>query len=1022
MMDLALFAHPSAEHLGAPFWVWNCKLERDTLLRQMEIFREMGMGGVTIHCRTGLATEYMGPEFMEIVGECAKKARQMGMKLYLYDEDRWPSGFAGGKVTKDPALRAQYINFLPEKLAGEWDGPLLARYEIDLRDGYLHSYRRLSDGETGNNVWHAHRKTRATGPRFNGQSYVDTLNPQAIHRFIELTHEAYFEAVGEEFGDTIPSIFSDEPQIMNKTVLEHPEDVHEVHMPFTADFPETYYRQYGADVLDTLPEVVWELPDGKVSEARYRYHCHALERFAQAFPDQIGSWCEKHGIAMTGHLMGEQNLRVLTVESGEPMRLYRGFTIPGIDMLCDAREYSTAKQCQSVVHQMGRQGMTSEVYGVTNWDFDFRGHKLQGDWQAALGVTHRVHHLAWASMAGESKRDYPASIFYQSPWYERYRFIEEHFGRLNTVLKRGKPVVKVGVIHPLESYWLAFGPEQQTADTREELENQFAQTVEWLLFGQIDFDFIGEALTETLETDLCDGKLRIGQMEYSAVVVPGCRTLRKNTLRLLERFAEAGGTIIFMGDIPRYVEAVSSEEPARLAKRCEQIPFDKLKLLKTLEPCRTVKITNENGTMCSEYLYQLRRDGDDLFLFVAFGRRVDDPDAQNIQRNCQYNPDVPIPRRITISLPGQYQAYILDTLNGQQYAVDSCYDGVDTHVSRTVFVHDSILLRFCTRHVDAEREKAAPVLTCVRSLNDVTEYQREEPNALILDQAEFRWNGGQWSCCEELLRIDTKIKRLCGFPVDAGDIVQPWAQPAPVVKGYVDLRFRFDSLCSQESVKLACEYGTCAKYRLNGKEFVPDFQGFYVDPCLMTCPLGPIHQGQNILEISVPYTGRTSLEWCYLLGDFGVNLCGNRGILVSQPEKIGFGDLSRQLHPFYGGNLLYHCEVDFDEGEYVLEVDKFRCPVIVCFVDEKEVGTISIAPYRVHLGKLNGKHRITLKAYGNRVNTFGCIHNSDDTTCWFSPDAWRTQGARFSYEYQLKRTGILSAPMLYRVVDDTVEN
>lgn len=305
------------------------------------------MGGVTIHCRTGLATEYMGPEFMEIVGECAKKARQMGMKLYLYDEDRWPSGFAGGKVTKDPALRAQYINFLPEKLAGEWDGPLLARYEIDLRDGYLHSYRRLSDGETGNNVWHAHRMTRATGPRFNGQSYVDTLNPQAIHRFIELTHEAYFEAVGEEFGDTIPSIFSDEPQIMNKTVLEHPEDVHEVHMPFTADFPETYYRQYDADVLDTLPEVVWELPDGKVSEARYRYHCHALERFAQAFPDQIGSWCEMHGVAMTGHLMEEQNLRVLTVESGEPMRLYRGFTIPGIDMLCDAREYQNSILCWS---------------------------------------------------------------------------------------------------------------------------------------------------------------------------------------------------------------------------------------------------------------------------------------------------------------------------------------------------------------------------------------------------------------------------------------------------------------------------------------------------------------------------------------------------------------------------------------------------------------------------------------------------------------------------------------------------
>jgi hypothetical protein len=62
--------------------------------------------------------------------------------------------------------------------------------------------------------------------------------------------------------------------------------------------------------------------------------------------------------------------------------------------------------------------MLSELYGVTNWDYDFRGHKSQGDWQACLGVTVRVPHLAWQTMKGEGKRDYPASIFYQSPRYK----------------------------------------------------------------------------------------------------------------------------------------------------------------------------------------------------------------------------------------------------------------------------------------------------------------------------------------------------------------------------------------------------------------------------------------------------------------------------------------------------------------------------------------------------------------------------------------------------------------------------
>ena len=127
-------------------------------------------------------------------------------------------------------------------------------------------------------------------------------------------------------------------------------------------------------------------------------------------------------------------------------------------MLCDFRELTTAKQAESAVHQFGYEGMLSELYGVTNWDFDFRGHKLAGDWQAALGVTIRVHHLAWTSMAGEAKRDYPASISYQSPWYKEYHLIEDYFGRLNTALTRGSAEVKVGVVHPVESYWLLGRP------------------------------------------------------------------------------------------------------------------------------------------------------------------------------------------------------------------------------------------------------------------------------------------------------------------------------------------------------------------------------------------------------------------------------------------------------------------------------------------------------------------------------------------------------------------------------------
>lgn len=86
--------------------------------------------------------------------------------------------------------------------------------------------------------------------------------------------------------------------------------------------------------------------------------------FSRNFSGQLGEWCDKHGIAFTGHLLHEPELLSQSVSCGETMRNYGKFGIPGIDMLCDQIELTTAKQTQSAVHQYGKEGMLSELYGV----------------------------------------------------------------------------------------------------------------------------------------------------------------------------------------------------------------------------------------------------------------------------------------------------------------------------------------------------------------------------------------------------------------------------------------------------------------------------------------------------------------------------------------------------------------------------------------------------------------------------------------------------------------------------------
>ena len=500
-LSAELFKNPTSEYRGTPFWAWNCKLNKELLTRQIEYLKEMGFGGFHMHSRSGMATEYLSEDFFELVKACADKAKKEDMLAYLYDEDRWPSGSAGGLLTKDKKNRQRYIIFTKNTEENHADMKTayetgetchIASFKVELnKDGTLKSYEKTDEAP---GAWNVYFKTCGDDPWYNDQAYADTLNGDVTDKFIELTYGSYKKAVGEEFNKTVPSIFTDEPQYMQIGNLAFASDDSDVRLPWTWNFADTFEEKYGENINGRLPEIIWDMPNGEPNRIRYCYIDHVCERFVGGFADKCGKWCEENGICFTGHVLLEETLGSQTGAVGEAMRNYRTFGLPGIDMLCNNIELSTAKQAQSVSHQYGREGVMSELYGVTSWQFDFRGHKFQGDWQAALGITLRVPHLSWVSMKGSAKRDYPASISYQSPWYKKYPYIEDHFARVNTALTRGKPSVNVAVIHPVESYWLHYGPSENTYDIRKQLENNFDNVIKWLLFGQIDFDFISESL------------------------------------------------------------------------------------------------------------------------------------------------------------------------------------------------------------------------------------------------------------------------------------------------------------------------------------------------------------------------------------------------------------------------------------------------------------------------------------------------------------------------------------------------
>ena len=1007
-----LFKNPTSEYRGTPFWALNSHLTTEEMCRQIDIFKEMGLGGFHLHVRTGLENEYLSEEYMALVKDAVDKAKSEEMLAWLYDEDRWPSGAAGGLVTKDEKYRGRCLVFTPYKVREGYradtarfeggrsgNGRVIACYDIVLDgDGFLSSYKRISENEeTEGTKWYALLEVHTPSSWYNGQTYIDTLNAEAVKRFVEVTHEKYKAKLGGEFDKTVPAIFTDEPQFTRKKVLNNSFDKMDITMPWTDKVPELYKEMYGEDIFDTLPEVFWDKPGSAALVHRYRYHDFIAELFACSFADTVGTWCKENGIALTGHMMEEPTLHSQTAALGEAMRSYRSFQLPGIDMLCYRNELTTAKQAQSAVHQFGYEGMLSEIYGVTGWNCDFRTYKHQGDWQACLGVTIRVPHLSWYAMKGEAKRDYPASIHYQSPWYKKYNLIEDHFARVNTALTRGKPIVRVGVIHPVESYWLHWGPNDKSALFRESLDERFQNVTKWLLEGSIDFDYISESLLPSLCED-GSAPLKVGQMQYDAIVVPGCETLRKTTIERLEKFRDNGGKLIFMGDPPSLVDAVPCTRGKELFDKSEKVDFSRASLLTALEDVRTLTIRYADGRLTDNYIYQLREDNDCKWLFVC-------PSKEPDNKHIDYGKD------IQIILGGIYSPELYDTAKGEIYPIKAEYTEGKTIIRYRIFGYDSLLIKLTDGKSDCDTAQYTPE-TANENLCEACEYELSEKNILLLDMAEWKIDDdANYSPKEEILRLDNLIRERLGMRKRGGWVVQPWVLGKRAKDLKVTLKFTFSSEIDYEGAVLALEDADIAEVTFNGKKITEREDGYYVDISIGKMKLGNIIKGENMLEITLPFGETANLENVFILGDFGVKLAGSVAVITELPDKLSFGALQYQGLSFYSGAVTYKIKTEAKNSKLTVTASNYMGALIEVSVDGEVKGDIIYPPYTLQIDSVSdGEHEVGLKLYTHRYNSFGPLHLVNEKHRWHGPAAWRSEGINWSYEYILKTTGILKTP------------
>ncbi len=1019
------FADPGPAYRGKPFWSWNGALDKDELLRQARVLKQMGMGGFFMHSRTGLQTEYLGKDWFHLINACADEAVRLKMEAWLYDEDRWPSGTAGGMVTQNPKFRQKFLSLrtIPAEQF-KWDITISAAFACDLNNLSFTSAQRIGPDNTpapGQTVLAFSIEEMDPSTFFNGFTDVDRLNRAATAEFLKLTHEKYRLYCGDRLGSSIKGIFTDEPHhgaVFSGFSLDNTNKLRMT--PWTEALPEQFRKRFGYDLVDKLPELFLQKDGQAVAEVKWQYMELLQSMFLDNFSKPIFEWCQTNKIQFTGHYLHEDSLVSQAAMQGSLMRAYEYMHQPGVDVLTEGnRNYWIVKQLASTARQLNQPWLMSELYGVTGWQFNFEGHKYVGDWQALFGINVRCHHLSWYTMEGEAKRDYPASIFYQSAWWRDYKFVEDYYSRLGLMLHQGQPVCDVLVLNPIESTWCQVGVGwanglSARTPALQELEKGYREMFGWLTSAHIDFDYGDEEMLSRLGQTGRDGKgqptVRLGAMQYHAVIVPRMVTLRDTTLAMLQAFKQAGGRVIFAGPAPAYVNAVKSGAPAELAAYSTAVPWDGEAVVDAVK--KSVRVPVEitcaaDGKAAGNVFCQLRSDGENQFLV-----------AMNMDRTNGVEDAV-------IRVWGdRHQVAEWDCATAAHYQVPTQRkEGwVEFHTRFLPLGERVFVLNREPMAGAAER----PVFkeTGRQICTGPFAYSLSEDNVCVLDLAKWQLNDGAWEPENEVLKVDRAIRAKLNVPVRSGHMVQPWfqAKQQPKPKGLCQVRLNYSFVIETQmvnSIKVAIEHPERVSILLNGRPLDAKPNGWWVDPVFKTIPLPKVQllPGRNEIELKVEaFHEGVNLEAIYLLGEFGVRLRGTAKHLEQLPATLAVGDLVAQGLPFYGGSVAYEIPMPLrtvkQTGRMFLETPKFEAACLK-MTSGTETRYVAWQPYELEIietPSLRGV--VTLHAVLTRRNTFGPLHQVPVKVAAYGPGNWVTEGKGFALDYQLYPAGLLAPPVI----------
>ncbi|MFA9378183.1 MAG: glycosyl hydrolase [Lachnotalea sp.] len=1021
-----------------PFWSWNDELDSKELKNQIEELKKGGNGGFFMHARSGLKTKYLSNEWFEAIQTGIETAKKENMNAWIYDEEGWPSGFAGGMVPQQsPDFHAKYITMEELQTVSEVDkDKVLFCYCVNQETNEFCKLEELSDFYEENAKIFAVYKHSIS-------FYIDTLNKRAVEAFLRCTHDAYYERFGDVFGKEMLGFFTDEPRFICNNFGD---------IAWSDDLPDTFRKRHGYDITEHLPALFRDTND--CEKYRYDFWETVSTMFSENYMKAIYNWCETHKCKITGHIMMEESIFSQMTSTAGVMPFYEYMHVPGIDWLRRRIDSPViGKQVGSVACQLGKKQILTESYALCGWNVSFEELKWIAEWQFVNGVNQICQHLMAYTIKGVRKRDYPPSHFTQQSWWKEASKFNDYLGRLCVALSEGNQTADVLMLHPMRSGFLAF--DGTRTDAIRHLDNEFIKVSQCLSGSHISYHYGDETIIKKYAS-IEDGFFRVGCIRYKTVILPCMYSIDKVTLNLILEFAQQGGIILSLGELPYFTNG-DKKMLEQLETVVKKVEYKKTRKVLEEEQLVTLSICEENNEVENiSFLQRDTKEGTIFFLVNHDQEKVYHADVHfltKIGSVVQLIPETGETKKIKTNCVNH-----IDRLNSvdRMNNVDSADIAKGSNHTSHILQHSMVSLTFepmqsylLLFQQDNEKEDfvSSKELSKDNLIEGIRGKSKEESKGEIKKESRednkerqivyplTEWNVKEMSLNSYTLdncmyRLDNQEWQPATATIKLQNILLEMRRPVEVEMKY-EFHIQMD-LDTNKEFYLVVE--DAKRYHIYVNQVKLSFDGdnleWWKDKSFHKVPIKPFVKngvneiilkttfkqpqkvydvlfGENVYETEInKITYDIELESIYLLGDFGViskspftriekkaMVTEGPFEIVNEPKVFHSNDFATEGLLFFAGEMIVS-QILFikkeEEKRVILKFGKQNAPMINVYVNGVFVKNSLWAPYEVDITEvvIEGKNELELQIYASNRNLLGPHHHSNGECYNVGPESF----------------------------------